>query len=211
MTALASWRDAMALGERIPEGSSGPWRVERRTIDAEEARLGRLQAAISGTRRYTPEGTYTGLLRNGSVVMSDVPDEMHDHFSAYMAARRRGGRILLHGLGLGMVAQGVLSLSNVEHVDVVEIDADVIALVAPAYQEFVDEGCLTIHHADCFEKRWEPGTRWSVVWHDIWPTICVDNLDEMATLHRKFGRRSDWHGSWCREVLLSARRRGSWR
>ena len=178
------------------EGERGPWRIERRTVE---------RTPLGFRARETPPGTYTGLLRNGSVWMSDVPDEKRDHREPYWQAKRNGGRCLVHGLGLGMVVKAMLDLPNVEHVDVVEIDADVIALCGPAFEHYGDR--LTIHHDDCLERKWPVGIRWAVVWHDIWRDLCTDNLSEMATLHRKFGRRADWQGSWGRELLEYQRRR----
>lgn len=178
------------------ERSIGPWRIERRTLE---------RSLLSFRPRDTPPGTYTGLLKNGAVWMSDVPDEKRDHYGVYFEAQRRGGRVLVHGLGLGMVVKAMLDLPNVGHVDVVEIDSDVIDLCGPAFDVYGAR--VTIHHGDCLSYRWPTGTRWTVVWHDIWRDICTDNLAEMATLHRKFGRRCDWQGSWSREQLQRERRR----
>jgi hypothetical protein len=204
-----SYREAMALGERIPEGSSGPWRVERFTVDDKAARLDRR----TGRGRGVSAGTYTRLIDSragmfGDPMMSDTPAEMRDHAWAWMEARSRGGRILVHGLGLGMVAQAMLALPNVDHVDIVELDPDVIALVAPSFQADVDEGRLTIHQGDCFTKEWPKDAHWSVAWSDIWAEISQANLPEMAQLRRRFNKRvCDWHGCWCREFLLDQRRR----
>jgi hypothetical protein len=215
-TAIHSWnayREAMRLYDRIPEGTSGPWTVARHTVTEDEAKRDAFSATMHGSRRRVPPGVYTGLLRNGQIWMSDTPDEMSDHASAYNEARKRGGRWLIHGLGLGMVTQALLSLENVEHVDVVELDEDVIKLVAPAFQDEIDAGRLTIHHDNCLTKQWDKKLHWQGVWSDIWRDLCTDNLSEMATLRRKFGRKSDWHECWCRELLLYHRhqeRRSGW-
>jgi hypothetical protein len=179
--------------------SHGDWRIEVREI-AERGLL------ALDSRAVTP-GTYTELVHRGRIWMSDTPAERRDHMEAYWQAQRRGGRILVHGLGLGMIVKALLDLPNVDHVDVVELDADVIALCGPAFDRYGAR--VTIHHGNCFDHRWKPGTRWTVVWHDIWPDICTDNLAEMGTLHRKFGRRCDWQGSWCKELLLYHRRRNA--
>lgn len=204
----AFYRDAMSLGERIPEGSSGPWRIVRRTVSeaAEETQM--LRAIANGHTRFVPAGTYTELVheRDG-LMMSDTPDEMRDHAEFYRQASTRGGRLLIHGLGLGMVLQGVLSLQNVEHVDVVEIDEHVINLVAPAFGADVESGRLSIHHDDCFTSTWPAGTRFSCCWHDIWPALTAENLEEMRRLHRRFTRRCDWQGSWGKELILDRQRR----
>lgn len=178
--------------------SRGDWRIETRTI---------ANRSFSFSQRSVPPGTYTGLICNGTLWMSDTPDERRDHSCAYYEAKRRGGRVLVHGLGLGMVVKAMLDLPNVEHVDVVELAPDVIALCGPAFDRYGAR--VTIHEGDALAYKWPPGTRWTVVWHDIWPTICEDNLPQMATLHRKFGRRCDWQGSWCHDLLLSERRRSA--
>lgn len=203
-----SYREAMRLGERIPEGASGDWRVVRHTVSEEDAKFEALRAALNGSRRRVPAGSYTGLEYKGALWMSDTPDEMSDHAEVFSQADERGGRWLINGLGLGMVTQALLSLDNVEHVDVVEIDPDVIALVAPAFQEEVEAGRLTIHCADAYTVEWPPGTSWDGgAWHDIWRDLCTDNLAEMTKLHRKYGRRVGWQGSWCQEELRYHRQR----
>lgn len=188
-------RSPMDLTGFHREGTSGDWRIEHRTTEREP---------LAFRPRAVPPGTYTGLLRNGAIWMSDTPDERSDHMQAYIEAKCRGGRILVHGLGLGMVVKAMLDLPNVEHVDVVELEADVIALAAPAFAAYGDR--ITIHHDDCLTRKWATGTHWSVVWHDIWRDICTDNLAQMGTLHRKFGRRCDWQGSWSKELCEYYRR-----
>lgn len=174
----------------------GDWRIEVREITERSFNF--------RPRDDIPPGTYTGLIERGRLWMSDTPAERRDHAEAYWQAKRRGGRALVHGLGLGMVVKAMLGLPNVEHVDVVELNPDVIALCGPAFDRYGAR--VTIHEGDCLTRKWPTGVRWSVVWHDIWPDICTDNLPEMATLHRKYGRRCDWQGSWCHDLLLRHRR-----
>jgi len=68
----------------------------------------------------------------------------------------------------------------------------VVHLVGPSYE---GERC-TVHLADAYEIRWPVGTRWDVVWHDVWQNISGDNVPEMAKLKRSYGRRADWQGCW---------------
>ncbi len=179
----------------IPEGKSGAWIIEKFTI-----REGDRQAVHYGLQnrevKKIPVGTYTRLVRDGKFapMMSDTPIEIKDHHKILYEARRRGGRILINGLGIGMVIKGVLSFPNVREIDVVEISSDVIKLVAPTYQ---NDSRVNIIHADAFTIEWAKSTRWNVVWHDIWGTISKDNLVEMAELHYKYRRMCDWQGSWC--------------
>lgn len=180
----------------IPEGSKGDWTVKKIEIALD---LMNLRSMRDGRGCYP--GIYTQLIHaDRGIIMSDTTAEIDDHLDAYCAAREYGGRVLIHGLGLGSFLKGVLSLENVASVDVVEVDQDVIDLIGPHYKD----SRLTIHHGDCFTKKWPPGVRWSVVWHDIWDTLCGDNEPEFTKLKRSFGRRCDWQGCWG-EALLKSR------
>lgn len=174
----------------IPEGQSGRWRIERFTVAGDDIPSFRL--AMSG--RSIRPGTYTRLMRGGQIVMSDTPAERRDHTGFVRAAT---GRVLINGLGIGMCLAAVLRKPDVTEVTVVEIDADVVALSGPHYSA---DPRVAIVNASAFDYQPPAGVRYGAVWHDIWDDICADNLPEMHRLHRKYGRRADWQGSWCRET-----------
>ena len=186
----------------VPEGERGPWRVERFVVDEHGASLHNLGVMFTpGMGRRTIEsGTYTRLMRGRTVVMSDTDAEQFDHMYALHKAT---GRVLIHGLGLGMFLGAVLRKPEVTHVTVVEVDADVIALVGAHYEAMakVEGKGLEIVHADALTWKPPKGARWDAAWHDIWDYICADNLPQIHTLHRRFGRRVGWQGSWARELL----------
>jgi hypothetical protein len=187
--------------ETIPRRECGNWRVEQRTITKDEAQFDALRAIVGGTGRFTPAGTYTGLFHKKSIVMSNTPDERRDHSEPVYQARHRGGHVLLNGLGLGWVAAEILSHEKVERVTVVEIEPDVIWLVGPSLNDAFGKRVKIVHgNAFAYPDQLIPGTRFSVVWHDIWSDICADNLPEMTKLHRRYGRRCDWQGSWARHL-----------
>jgi hypothetical protein len=190
-----------------------PWSHSKRDEDLEV-----LRTALNPHRggRYVPAGRYVKLelfsearaqsdFGDGwAVFMSDTPDEMKDHADPIQNAR---GRVLIHGLGLGCILNCLLHKGSVSHIDVVEINEDVINLVAPYYEAVaaLSNVSLVIHHGDCATYKWPRNTRWSYVWHDIWSTIADDNLTDdgkaehgisYATLHRKFASRSDEQASW---------------
>lgn len=195
--------DKYKVASWLPTGAAGDWTISRFTVTPKDEELGRLHAAVSRSSfgRFTPAGDYTWLKHRGHTIMSDTPDEISDHLGAIHRAR---GRVLIHGLGLGMVAAAVLRKPEVAHVTVVEIDADVIQLVSP-HLTTAFGARLDVVHADAL--TWKPprGAAWDVAWHDIWPNICEDNLDEMKKLHRRFGRRAAWQGSWSRELIEEMR------
>ena len=171
----------------IPEGQRGLWRVERFEIDKMHAAM----SLFSYRARAPQPGTYTRLLRGQHCVMSDTDAEMRDHrYAVYKAT----GHVLLNGLGIGMVLAACLRKPEVTKATVIEIDADVIALVGPHYTD----ARVEIVCADALTYQPPKAVRYGMVWHDIWSNICSDNLPQMKALHRKYGRRADWQGSWCR-------------
>lgn len=188
----------------VPEGTSGNWRVEHFTVSEEDARLQSLRAIVTGRGRAVPQGTYTRLMYGSILVMSDTPDEIRDHFEIIHRAK---GHVLINGLGLGVVVQAVLNKTEVGHVTVIELVPDVIALVARHYLERFN-GRLEIIEADAFTWKPPKGIKYDAVWHDIWNDICLDNLPEMHKLHRKYGKRCDWQGSWSRQELERYKRMG---
>lgn len=179
----------------VPEGRSGAWEVKKFIVCPTKSKLDHV---ASHDGRYAPPGDYTQLTHRGRIIMSDTPDELRDHATFIRLAH---GRVLIHGLGLGMCLKKILEYDDVDHVDVVELSEDVIKLVGPTYES----DRVHIHHGDAMTFRFPPGTRWDVIWHDIWSTLCTDNLHEMHKLHRRYGRRCDhWQGSWGREYLERA-------
>lgn len=180
----------------IPEGQSGDWRVERFIISEADARFANIRASMKRGARYVQAGSYTRLMRGSTVVMSDTPAEMRDHTYAVRAAKNT---VLINGLGIGMVLNACLIKPEVERVLVVEKSADVIALVAPHYRSLFGDR-FEVVEADALSYTPPKKQRFGAVWHDIWDYICADNLPQMTTLHRRYGKRTDWQGSWCREL-----------
>lgn len=170
----------------LPEMARGPWKIERFRVERPD-----LHAMLRG--RGIPVGEeFTRLMRGSTVVMSDTPAEMRDH---YAAVRRAKGSCLINGLGIGMVLKAVLKKPEVTDVTVVDVSQDVIDMVAPHY---ADERVVFVC-ADALTYQPPKGKRYQMVWHDIWDYICANNLEQMHALHRKYGRRTDWQGSWCRD------------
>lgn len=192
----------------LPEGELDGMKVERFTVDRDAARW----SFLGGRGRGVSPGTYTKLTCRGTFWMSDTPDEWRDHYPAVSRIRRpETKRVLINGLGIGMVLKAALACEHVEHVDVVEKDPRVVDLVGSHYQS---DPRVTIHTDDAYTIKWPTGTTWDVAWHDIWPDLCTDNLPLMTKLHRRYGRRVGWQGSWGRSLLEShARRekRSGWR
>jgi hypothetical protein len=169
----------------LPEATRGIWRIEKFKTDGPD-----WGSLFRG--RSVPVGEeFTRLMRGGTLVMSDTPAEMRDHYSAVRFAK---GSCLINGLGIGMVLKAILKKPEVTDVTVVEVAQEVIDMVAPHYAD----PRVTFVCADALTYQPPKGKRFAMVWHDIWDYICGDNLEQMHALHRKYGRRTDWQGSWCR-------------
>lgn len=207
--------DRMAV--TVPEGTSGNVTIERFTVGDPMSDLEAFMAAQQG--RGIRPGEYTRLLRNGDVWMSDTTAERNDHYSAALAIQQHGGRLLIGGLGLGMILNYALTHTAadhwgappapLEHIDVVEMDPDVVALAWPHYEAMAAAAGvpMTLHLANLWDVRWRPGTTWDVAYFDIWRDLCTDNLAEYTRLRRSYGRRATWCDCWARETLRYYRQR----
>ena len=183
-------------------------RLTREVQTAEGARADLLEAQQQGfdPEGVVPPGEYTCLrvLNPGGwePVMTDTPAELEDHADLFAHAR---GRVLLHGLGLGCALSALLADPEVEHVDVVEANADVLSMVAPYYRGYP----VAFHHASCVEMAWPDDARWNYVWHDIWTHVSTDNLDDATAEHgigygrlaELFAGRADRQGAWALDLV----------
>lgn len=178
----------------LPDMQKGDWKIEKFVVDHIDFSI------ITSGRMHPEKGqVYTRLTRNNHVVMSDTPAEMYDHLEAVQRAK---GTCLLNGLGLGMVLKNILKKPEVTKVIVVEISQDVIDMVSPYYNDpRVEFIC-----ADALEYQPPKGIRFQMVWHDIWDDICEDNCETMSKLHRKYGKKADWQGSWGRYEIQRMKR-----
>ncbi len=189
------WIDEMRYGGPTGEGPAG-WKVDV-VVPTE---LQRMQEAFIG--RSSSEGPFHVLRHNGQLWMSDTDAEARDHAGAVYRIRQDAtDTVLIHGLGLGLVVSAALRYGRT--VDVVELDADLVGWMTPWLTDLAAENQadLSIHVDDVMTRQWPVGSYWDVVWHDIWSDINDDNLDGMKRLHRSFGKRSGWQGSWARNYL----------
>lgn len=176
-----------------PVGSSadGRVRIEEFIVSDSQAFVNNLRC--SPNMAIMP-GIYKKLVINNQVVMSNTRMEVVTNREFVLSAR---GNILINGLGLGMVVEKLLARENIEHITVIEKDQDVIDLVAPVFK---NEQKVTIIHACAFEYQPPKGVIYDYVWHNIWTNIHPNNLGEMTRLHRKYGKRSHWQGSWAKHL-----------
>lgn len=200
----------------IPNQAVGAWRVQRYVVTEQDVMIDNLRSAMDGkAHRIIPPGAYTRLGTVGcppGFVMSDTPAEAHEHMEVIHATRQaihrltngHGVRVLINGLGIGMVLQALLTYEQVEYIRVIEVQPEVIQMVAPRYRQ----PRVDIVEADALEYKPDKGEKFDVVWHDIWPEALNDDTwDQCKALHRKYGKIAEWQGSWSRAYYEQERRR----
>jgi hypothetical protein len=206
---LKSWESRGLVSKvSVPEGVCGDWRIERFVVSEDDARrfnFGVMMDMLRGAGdRRIEAGAYTWLKRGSETVMSDTPAERYDHAGFVYVAK---GRVLVNGLGLGMVIQALLDKPDVTNVTVVEKSSEVIELVASHYLARCNDR-LTIEFGDAFLARPSKYDRFDYIWHDIWDTICSDNLPQMARLKRKWRGKCGFQACWCETEMRRAKLRG---
>jgi spermidine synthase len=125
----------------------------------------------------------------GYTIMDDSDAELSRHLNA---VRHAHGRVLKTGLGMGCFVRMCLQKPDVEHIDVVELNADIIEHFGA---EFSGDPRVTIHHQDAFEFSLSHGP-WDFAWHDIY---CEGN-DGLQPLHVKlinrYRKAAKLQGAW---------------
>lgn len=180
----------MKIDLNLQEGQSGDWKLSKFSVSENEARLFNIHCAINGyPQRGIQAGEYWKLTRGGTIVMSNTPAEILDHIKFIQEAQ---GKVLIAGLGLGMVLQEVLKKDSVIKVTVVEISKDVINLVAKSYQD----PRLEIINEDIF--NFKPTEHYDFGWYDIWDDISGDEYEEMKKITRKLSRFVSKSDCWCK-------------
>ena len=186
---ISDYGKQFLLESTVPPGTSGKWRVEYSVVSPEKAKRENLRIWMnqsdSDDRSLKP-GTYVRLFNGKKLWMSDTPAELKDHLGFVSAA---SGRVLITGLGLGVVVSACLRNPRVTSVTVVEKSKDVILLVGPTLRGIAEEydreyGALNIVCADAF--TWQPSGTWDFAWHDIWINIKGNRAKEYRRIMKKY-------------------------
>jgi len=147
------------LAERIPEGQKGTAQI---------------------THEADGDKTITNLLIDGESVMTDRTTEWLSQLEAFLA--QASGRVLVGGLGLGLIIKPLWRNPAVLSVDILEISQDVIDLV----WEHVNpgDGKIRLHQADVFS--WDPEPlrlKWDQAYFDLSTKV---GDEDFATLTAKY-------------------------
>lgn len=153
---------------------------------------------------YMYDGHYVRLHVNGKLMMSDTSMERISNMGFIEGAN---GRVLIAGLGVGLIIHNIIEREKVKEVVVVEKYQDVIDLVHPKIQH----PKLKVVCADIFEYELPKEEKFDTIYFDIWANISTENLDQMKTLHAKFRKNlnktneSRWMDSWMKDYLMRQR------
>lgn len=182
--------------------------IDKVVISNKRATAENFSFVISGKGdQVVSAGSYVTLIMDGRVMMSDTDAEK---MSNYAFIKKANGRVLIAGLGIGMLLHNILDKSEVKSVTVIENNSDLIDIVAPMFAHKK----LTVIDADIFE--WSTnGLKYDCIYFDIWSTVDTDNLSDIKKLHNKYKSKvnrdnSDWYmNSWNKERLQRTRREGN--
>lgn len=178
-----------------PVGRKGPWEISEFNITELEAKRENARHRYHGNDYLMVEaGDYKRLTHSRrGVIMSNTPMEIKTCSPVW---EHGTGRILINGLGMGMVIEALLSKPDVEYIKVIELDQDVIDLV---YPHFAHDKRLEVVQASAYDYQLTKDDRYDYAWHDIWDEICGDNLKDMARLCNKWRRRVGRQDVWSQE------------
>lgn len=188
----------------VPPGESGRFEVVHYTPPAwEVAKTKRdWKKYGGGLDEYTQKGGTFAVLRDhgwGEVVMSDTPMERESNSLVIAQAH---GRVLIGGLGLGMIVVPLLTKKGVDKIVIVEKEADVIKLVAPHLKKLDKEKRLTIVKGDI--AYYKPKGKFDVIYFDIWNTIGGSNYVQTLKLEARYkpflsDSKMAWMGAWLKD------------
>lgn len=201
MTAWDYLRAARVPSTLRPQ-AFGAWRIDRQSVKALcTAAPSSLVAAVAfmlnvGWESYTLLRRFSvakmHLKDDTDIIMEDSVRELRQHLPIWLRAR---GRVLVTGLGLGCVVRGLLANPNVSHIDVIEMDKNILRVVG---HEFASEQRVTLYHGDALTYHIPHRLPYDYAWHDICER--EDQDEHLACLHARllarFRHRARWQGAW---------------
>lgn len=156
----------------IPEQSVGKFHIKKRIIKA--GMVLTVDAMSIEEVLFNKNCTLT-ILREGikedndteSVWMSDTPMEFYKAWE--LVARAKGPKILVGGLGLGLVTHLLTLRNDISEITVVELQEEVIQMVSPSLN-----GKVKIVHGDFLVEITRQENCYNTVIADLWKTGHTD-------------------------------------
>ena len=142
------------------------------------------------------------------IVMSDTWMERSTN---RVVLEKAGGHVLLGGLGIGLLAVPLVMDENTEKLTVVEEHEEVIALVVPHLESYIntnggDPTKLEVVQADIYEYTPSEEERFDVIYFDIWNEVTEEHGAAVRILKERYSRRLNtegWIAAW-READMTA-------
>ncbi|WP_281188882.1 hypothetical protein [Vibrio harveyi] len=155
-------------------------------------------------------GVGVALLRGNTTWMTLTPLEAESQLIAQYSA---SGKVVIAGLGLGLILHSILAKKNVSQIVVLEVDKDLIdnyptllsAKTRKEYDRALNSGRLKILHCDCKEPLPEHVLRQlhnvEYLWVDIWDDVNNQEAltDTLVIQKQVKAKRCDY---WCCEIDL---------
>ena len=179
------------MGE-LPVRRINDWAIDSKMIDELNAAIHTFRELKIGVYRPITPGPLKRLMHYNNTIMSNSLSEIADHYPLLVRVK---GSVLITGLGLGILPFLLNGNPKVTSIDIVEIQPEVIRLTGPTLQHITQK--VTIHSGNAF--TWKPKRKFDYAWHDIWPDISADNLNEMKTLVDRYKPYAKWQGCWSKE------------
>lgn len=187
-------KDLYLQAARCPETvvpqTFGLWTIQRRSAPAEEPARAMFRYFV-GAEFQTALCRATGATMHfdgGETVMEDSLQELRRHLPIWLHAR---GRVLITGLGLGCVVRGLLASPHVSHIDVIELDRDILERIG---SEFLGNDRVALHYGNALTCKM-PGRKWDFAWHDIWcegSGLQLLHLKLIARYRKRCARQGAW-------------------
>ena len=161
------------MAELLQNGQCGEYRLEHFTITDKDL--------VAKVRSGIPNGTYISLKHRGEVVMSNTPMEQRTNLEFVSKAH---GKVLIGGLGIGMIIIAIQDKPEVKQITVVEKYPEVIELVK---DQLPLNSKVNIVNDDVFEYK--PLFKYNAIYMDIWNYINKDVYEcEMKPLIARYRR-----------------------
>ena len=163
-------------------------------------------------RNPIPYGNYIRLLDKTNIcngcIMSDTPME---HRTNYEILEKAHGDILIGGLGIGMILIPLMKKEEVKTITIMEKYQDIIDMVG---SQLPLNNKVKIIQGDIFNNNFPRGTKFDVVYFDVWNYISSDVYEEMKQLKKNYRRclkskkdnPSSWMGCWAEYEAKNNRR-----
>ena len=186
----------------LPAQEKGIAKLTQVEFDEKENFLFNLRASRDHWMFRMRTGKYIRLHVGGRLMMSDTPMERISNKTFIDCAN---GRVLIAGLGIGLIIHNILEKQSITEIIVIEKYQDVIDLVSP----YFNDTRLKIICADIFDWKPAKGEKFDTIYFDIWPDITTENLKQIKALHNRFKYyKSDgaYMDSWMKWYLQKIKR-----